>query len=120
MELCQASIAVIKGKKFELFPDFQTGGYIDVSNYQQGLQGGKVKCRAKIEKDGKNLKITSVPFSETTGSIIDSILSEIEKGRLKVKKVIDNTSSEVEIFVELAPRCISRYHYRCPLCLYAV
>lgn len=103
MELCQASIAVIKGKKFELFPDFQTGGYIDVSNYQQGLQGGKVKCRAKIEKDGKNLKITSVPFSETTGSIIDSILSEIEKGRLKVKKVIDNTSSEVEIFVELHP-----------------
>ena len=103
MELCQASIAVIKGKKFELYPDFQTGGYIDVSNYQQGLQGGKVKCRAKIEKDGKNLKITSVPFSETTGSIIDSILSEIEKGRLKVKKVIDNTSSEVEIFVELHP-----------------
>jgi topoisomerase-4 subunit A len=103
IELCQASIAVIKGKKFELFPDFQTGGYIDVSNYQQGLQGGKVKCRAKIEKDGKNLKITSVPFSETTGSIIDSILSEIEKGRLKVKKVIDNTSSEVEIFVELHP-----------------
>jgi topoisomerase-4 subunit A len=103
MELCQASIAAIKGKKFELYPDFQTGGYIDVSNYQQGLQGGKVKCRAKIEKDGKNLKITSVPFSETTGSIIDSILSEIEKGRLKVKKVIDNTSSEVEIFVELHP-----------------
>lgn len=103
IELCQASIAAIKGKKFELYPDFQTGGYIDVSNYQQGLQGGKVKCRAKIEKDGKNLKITSVPFSETTGSIIDSILSEIEKGRLKVKKVIDNTSSEVEIFVELHP-----------------
>ena len=103
IELCQASIAVIKGKKFELYPDFQTGGYIDVSNYQQGLQGGKLKCRAKIEKDGKNLKITSVPFSETTGSIIDSILSEIDKGRLKVKKVIDNTSSEVEIFVELHP-----------------
>lgn len=101
IELCQASIAIIKGKKFELYPDFQTGGYIDVSNYQQGMQGGKVKCRAKIEKDGKNLVITSVPFSETTGSLIDSILAENEKGRIKIKKVIDNTSSEVEILLEL-------------------
>lgn len=103
IELCNASIAAIKGKKFELYPDFQTGGYIDVSNYQQGLQGGKVKCRAKIEKDGKNLVITSVPFSETTGSLIDSILAENEKGRIKIKKVIDNTSSEVEILLELQP-----------------
>lgn len=101
IELCQASIAIIKGKKVELFPDFQTGGYIDASNYQQGLQGGKIKCRAKIEKDGKNLKITSVPFSETTGSLIDSILAENDKGRLKIKKVIDNTSSDVEILIEL-------------------
>lgn len=103
LELCEASIAIIKKKPFELFPDFQTGGYIDISNYQSGIQGGKVKCRAKIEKDDKHLKITSVPFSETTGSIIESILSEIEKGRIKVKKVIDNTSSEVEILLELFP-----------------
>lgn len=101
IELCEASIAIIKKKPFEIFPDFQTGGFIDISNYQNGLQGGKVKCRAKIEKDDKNLKITSVPFSETTGSIIDSILAEIDKGRLKVKKVIDNTSSDVEILIEL-------------------
>jgi topoisomerase IV subunit A len=101
IELCEASIAIIKNKKFEIFPDFITGGFIDVSNYQNGLQGGKVKCRAKIEKDDKNLKITSVPFSETTGSIIDSILAEIDKGRLKIKKVIDNTSSDVEILIEL-------------------
>lgn len=103
IELCQASIAIIKGKKFEIYPDFQTGGFIDVSNYQQGLQGGKIKCRAKIEKDGKNLVITSVPFSETTGSLIDSILAENDKGRIKIKKVIDNTSSEVEILLELQP-----------------
>jgi topoisomerase IV subunit A len=101
IELCEASIAIIKNKKFEIFPDFITGGYIDVSNYQNGLQGGKIKCRARIEKDDKNLKITSVPFSETTGSIIDSILNEIDKGRLKIKKVIDNTSSDVEILIEL-------------------
>ena len=103
VELCEASIAIIKKKPFELFPDFQTGGYIDVSNYQEGLQGGKVKCRGKIEKDERNLKITSVPFSETTGSVIDSILSEIDKGRVKIKKVIDNTSSDVEILLELYP-----------------
>lgn len=103
IELCQASIAVIKKKSFELYPDFLTGGFVDVQNYQDGLQGGKIKCRAKIEKDDKHLKITSVPFSETTGSIIDSILSEIEKGRVKIKKVIDNTSSEVEIILELYP-----------------
>lgn len=103
IELCEASIAIIKKKSFELYPDFQTGGLIDVSNYQQGLQGGKVKCRARIEKDDKHLKITSVPFSETTGSIIESILAEIDKGRVKIKKVIDNTSSEVEILLELHP-----------------
>lgn len=103
IELCESSIAIIKNKKFEIFPDFQTGGFIDITNYQNGLQGGKVKCRARIEKDDKNLKITSVPFSETTGSIIDSIIAEIDKGRLKVKKVIDNTSSEVEILIELMP-----------------
>lgn len=104
IELCEASIKVIKGQSFEIYPDFQTGGMIDISNYNHGLQGGKVKCRAKIEKeDAKTLKITSIPFTETTGSLIDSILNENEKGRVKVKKVIDNTSSEVEIILELVP-----------------
>lgn len=104
IELCEASIKVIKNQPFEIYPDFQTGGLLDVSNYNNGLQGGKIKCRARIEKeDAKTLKITSVPFTETTGSLIDSILNENEKGRVKIKKVIDNTSSEVEIILELAP-----------------
>lgn len=101
-ELCKGSIDVLKGKKTKIFPDFPTGGWIDVSEYNSGTKGGKVRVRAKIEAiDKKNLVITEIPFSTTTGTLIESILKANEKGKIKIKKVTDNTAKDIEIHIEL-------------------
>lgn len=104
IELCEASIKYLKKQSFELYPDFLTGGYIDVSNYNDGARGGKVKMRAKIsEVDKKTLKISEIPFSTTTGSLIESIIKANDSGKIKIKKVEDNTAKDVEIIIHLAP-----------------
>ncbi len=101
-ELCDAAIQYLNGKKFTLYPDFQTGGYIDVARYNDGERGGNVKVRAKINKiDNRTLSITEIPFGKTTSSVIDSILKAVDKGKIKIRKVDDNTSAEVEIIVHL-------------------
>lgn len=101
-ELIDASIKYLKDEDFEIFPDFLSGGMIDVSKYNNGLRGGKVRVRAKINKvDKKTLSITEIPFGKTTGSIIDSILAANEKNKIKIKKIDDNTASHVEILVHL-------------------
>jgi len=101
-ELCECSIAILKGKKFELSPDFFTGGIIDVSEYNDGQRGGRVRVRAKIEKvDNKTLAIREIPFGTTTVSLIESIVKANEKGKIKIKHVDDNTSRDVEILVHL-------------------
>lgn len=101
-ELCEASIAYLRGKKFTLYPDFFTGGMADMSDYNDGLRGGRIKVRAKIEKvDSKTLAIREIPFGTTTGSLIDSIISANDKGKIKIKHVDDNTSQEVEILIHL-------------------
>ena len=101
-ELLQASVSHLKGKKISLYPDFQTGGIIDVQNYNDGLRGGKVRVRAKIiQQDRKTLVINEIPFSTNTSSLIDSILKANDKGKIKIKKIEDNTSSDVEILVHL-------------------
>lgn len=103
-ELCDASISYLKGEPFQLYPDFQTGGSIDVSKYNDGERGGVVRVRAKISKlDNKTLCISEIPYGKTTSSLIDSILKAVEKGKIKVKKVEDNTADKVEILVHLAP-----------------
>lgn len=103
-ELIDASIAYLKGKKFVLYPDFITGGYIDVTDYNDGQRGGRVRVRAKIQQEDKHLlKITELPFGTTTGSLIDSILRANDKGKIKIKKIEDNTSDKVEILVHLNP-----------------
>lgn len=103
-ELLDASVAYLKGKDFKLYPDFQTGGYIDVSKYNDGERGGSVKVRAKISKiDNKTIAINEIPFGRTTSSIIESILKANEKGKIKIKKVDDNTAKNVEILVHLTP-----------------
>ena len=104
-EICDAAVAYLKNEPFELFPDFQTGGSIDVSRYQDGNRTGRVRIRAKISKleDGKTLSITEIPFGKTTPIVIDSILKAIDNGKIKVRKVDDNTSDKVEILVHLAP-----------------
>lgn len=102
-ELIDASIAHLRGKKFQIFPDFQTAGLIDVSDYNDGLRGGKVRVRAKISQEDKTLlKITEIPYGTTTGSLIDSILKANDKGKIKIKKIEDNTAAEVEILVHLS------------------
>jgi topoisomerase-4 subunit A len=102
-ELIDASIKYLKGKKFELFPDFQTGGTMDASNYNDGKRGGKVRVRAVIEEvDKKTLVIRSVPFSVTTTQLMESIVKANEQGKIKIKKVLDHTAAEVEIIIELA------------------
>lgn len=102
-ELVDASIKYLRGKKFELFPDFQTGGMIDVSDYNQGKRGGKVKVRAHIEEvDKKTLAIRTVPYGVTTSQLMDSIVRANDQGKIKVKKVTDTTAAEVEILVDLA------------------
>ena len=103
-ELCDAAIAHLHNEPFQLYPDFQTGGSIDVSKYNDGERGGVVKVRAKITKlDNKTLAITEIPYGKTTSTLIDSILKAVEKGKIKVRKVDDNTSAQVEILVHLAP-----------------
>ena len=103
-ELCEASISYLKGEPFQLYPDFQTGGSIDVSKYNDGERGGVVRVRAKISKlDNKTLCISEIPYGKTTSSLIDSILKAVEKGKIKVKKVEDNTADKVEILIHLAP-----------------
>ncbi|MEZ4906053.1 MAG: DNA gyrase/topoisomerase IV subunit A, partial [Spirosomataceae bacterium] len=111
VELLEASIAILKGQPFALYPDFPTGGYVDVSNYNDGLRGGKIRVRAKIEElDKKTLVIRDIPFGTTTTSIKDSIIKASEEGKIKIKKpergmqaVEDLTAKEVEIVVHLAP-----------------
>ncbi|GAA4324892.1 DNA gyrase/topoisomerase IV subunit A [Flaviaesturariibacter amylovorans] len=103
-ELCEAAIKYLKGRKFDLYPDFLTGAMADVTDYNQGLRGGRVKVRAHIEElDKKTLLIKSVPFGVTTSSLMDSIVKANDAGKIKIKKVTDNTAAEVEIQVDLAP-----------------
>lgn len=103
-ELCDAAISYLRNEPFQLYPDFQTGGSIDVSRYNDGERGGVVRVRAKISKiDNKTLCISEIPYGKTTSSLIDSILKAVEKGKIKVKKVEDNTADKVEILVHLAP-----------------
>ena len=103
-ELLDASIAYLSGEEFVLYPDFQTGGYIDVSKYNDGERGGAVKVRAKITKmDNKTLVISEIPYGKTTSSLIESILKANDKGKIKIRKVDDNTAKNVEILVHLAP-----------------
>ncbi|NEW82315.1 MAG: DNA gyrase/topoisomerase IV subunit A [Mariniphaga sp.] len=104
IELLDACIAYLNNEDFELFPDFLTGGFIDVLKYNDGLRGGAVKIRAKIEKqDSKTLVITEIPFGRTTSSLIESIVKANEKGKIKVKRIDDNTSANVEILIHLMP-----------------
>jgi topoisomerase-4 subunit A len=103
-ELIEASIKHLRGKRFELYPDFQTGGQVDVDEYNQGKRGGKVKVRAHIEElDKKTLAIRSVPYGVTTTQLMDSIVKANDQGKIKIKKVTDNTAADVEIQVDLAP-----------------
>ena len=103
-ELCDAAISYLRGEPFKLYPDFPTGGAIDVSRYNDGQRGGVLKVRAKIEKlDNKTLVIREIPFGKTADTLKESILKAVEKGKIKVKKVDDMTSAEVEIQVHLAP-----------------
>jgi len=103
-ELIEASIAYLQGEEFELLPDFMTGGSIDVSKYNDGERGGSVKVRSKISKlDSKTLVITEIPYGKTTSTVIESILKANDKGKIKIRKVDDNTAQCVEILVHLAP-----------------
>ncbi|KAA6338821.1 DNA gyrase subunit A [termite gut metagenome] len=102
-ELCDASINHLHGEEFQIYPDFPTGGCIDVAKYNDGERGGSVKVRAKINKvDNKTLAITELPFGRTTSGVIDSILKAVDKGKIKIRKVDDNTSAQVEILIHLA------------------
>ena len=101
-ELIDASIKILKGRPFTIVPDFITGGIADVSAYNDGLRGGKIRCRARLEQlDKKTLVIREIPFGTTTTSLIDSVLKANEKGKLKIKKIEDNTAAEVEILIHL-------------------
>ena len=103
-ELCDASISYLHDEEFELYPDFQTGGAIDVTKYNDGERGGSVKVRSKITKiDNKTLAITEIPYGKNTTTVIESILKAVDKGKIKIRKVDDNTSAQVEILVHLAP-----------------
>jgi topoisomerase-4 subunit A len=103
-EILDAAVSYLKGEEFQLYPDFPTGGYVDVSNYRDGERGGSVRVRTKIEKvDNKTLLVKDLPYGKTTGTLIDSILRAAEKGKIKIKKVDDNTSSTAEIIVTLQP-----------------
>lgn len=103
-DLCDAAVSYLRGEEFHLNPDFPTGGFIDISKYNDGQRGGVVKVRAKIEKiDNKTIVIREIPFGKTTATLIDSILKAIEKGKIKARKVDDNTAANVEIQIHLAP-----------------
>ena len=102
IELCEAAIAYLKGRPFKLFPDFPTGGMVDVENYNYGKRGGKIRVRAKIEElDKKSIVIRDLPYGQTTQSLIDSILKANDKNKIKIKKIDDNTAKDVEIVVHL-------------------
>ena len=102
IELIDASIKCLKGKKFIIYPDFPTSGIMDVSNYNDGLRGGRIKVRARINQLNKNtLVISQIPFSTTTSSLIDSIVKANENGKIKIKKIEDNTANDVEVLVHL-------------------
>jgi topoisomerase-4 subunit A len=104
IEIIEASVKHLKGRKFELYPDFQTGGMIDVSNYNDGNRGGKVRVRVHIEElDKKTLLIKSVPYGVTTQQLIDSVLKANDSGKIKIKSIVDNTAQHVELSVQLAP-----------------
>lgn len=104
IELIDGSIQVLKGERPNLFPDFPTGGQADVSNYNEGRRGGKIRVRATIEeRDKKTLAITQIPFGTTTGGLIESVVTANDKGKIKIKKIEDNTAENVEIIVHLAP-----------------
>lgn len=104
IELIEQSINHLRGKKVEIFPDFMNGGMADFSNYNDGLRGGKVRVRAKIKKvDNKTLMINEIPFGTNTGNLIESIIKANDKGKIKVKKIEDNTAAEAEIVIHLAP-----------------
>jgi len=103
-EICEAAIKYLKGEEFQLYPDFPTGGSIDVAKYNDGQRGGVLKVRAKIEKlDNKTLVIREIPYGKTTTTLIESILKAIDKGKIKARKVDDNTAAQVEIQVHLSP-----------------
>lgn len=103
IELIKASIKALQEKRFKLYPDFETGGMMDVSEYNHGKRGGKIKVRARMEiVDKKTLAIREIPYGVTTNSLIDSILKANDKGKIKIKKVVDNTAKDLEILVELA------------------
>lgn len=103
LELIDASINILKGEDFEIYPDFPTGGLVDCTKYNDGLRGGKILVRAKIQQeDKKTLKITEIPFGTTTSSLIESIASANDKGKIKIKKIDDNTAADVEILIHLA------------------
>jgi topoisomerase-4 subunit A len=103
-ELLDASIAHLRNEDFEIYPDFPTGGFIDCSKYKEGLRGGQLKIRARINKlDNKTLVITEIPYGKTTDKVIESIIKANDKGKIKIKKIDDNTSSNVEIVIHLAP-----------------
>ncbi|MEL1244243.1 DNA gyrase/topoisomerase IV subunit A [Flavobacterium sp. DGU11] len=104
IELIDASIKILKGKPFTIFPDFPTAGIADVSNYNDGMRGGRVRVRARIgQQDKSTLVITQIPFSTNTTTLIESILKANEKGKIKIKKIEDNTAAEVEILIHLPP-----------------
>lgn len=104
LELLDASMEILRGNRPNILPDFFTGGMADFSAYNEGMRGGKIRVRAKItEKDKKTLVITEIPYSTTTGSVIDSVLSANDKGKIKIKKIEDNTAAHVEIVIHLAP-----------------
>ena len=103
-ELIDASIAYLRKEEFEIYPDFATGGFVDISKYNDGLRGGNIKVRAKIEKkDNKTLAITELPYGKTTTSLIDSIVKANERNKIKIKRIDDNTADKVEILVHLMP-----------------
>jgi topoisomerase-4 subunit A len=104
IELIQGSIKILQGKSVKVYPDFPTGGMADFEEYNEGLRGGRIKVRAKIvEEDKKSLIVKDIPFGTTTTSVIDSIIKANDKGKIKIKKVVDNTAEDVEIYIELAP-----------------
>jgi topoisomerase-4 subunit A len=104
IELCEASIAALEGREVNLYPDFPTGGLVDISQYNAGARGGKVRVRARIQEiDKKTLRITELPYGVFVGDLIDSILKANEKGQIKIKRVTDKTAAEVDIEIELQP-----------------
>jgi topoisomerase IV subunit A len=119
IELCEASIDILKGKQVQIYPDFPTGGSADFSMYNDGKKGARLRVRAKIEeKDKSTLLIKEIPFGTTTGSLIESIIKASDNGKIKVKKVIDNTARDVEIEVQLGPGLNADIAVNALLCVY--